>query len=1190
MDQTLEAKQLGQQCCIFTNMYQQEKMDSRFWILVLAMLISYLPLSSQCDENHLINPGFETVGPPCGTVPPGGLINGSFNQGCMIGWEAAWGTPSVCSNNPSEGDYYACLGANNEGFFQTLILSTDSTYCLSFYFRSLNAGSGDLDVYLASGLVNQPIGNSGIPPITVLPSWQLLGSFPSTSNQWVQIIIPSFMQLDPANTQLLFLNAPTGGLDVGVDDVKLSTPEILDPNVEVDIACANQSVSTFTFEGSLNPFPPGFEEAQWAWSFGDGQSGTGQVVTHTYAAFGEYELCLTVFLECGCDFTGCITFSYNACTCTCSEDIDPPQFVNFNPGPYLVFCLEDIPVAQPPEITDCDQGAFLLLEESETGPPCNRVINYTWIAADLCGNTAAMSQVIIYEDTLPPVFTAPPVGLNIPCPDYLPEFLLWINDFGGASVSDECGVVNLSVEYDSTFSGSCGEILVDFIATDECGHQTSMQAVFRYTDTNEPELVQLPQDLVLTCSGAGLDEVVQWLDTNGGASVIDACGNVTFSNDFSGTINEDTTEVLFVAEDLCFNVLSFSALIIQTDTFETVLDTMYTCDIQSAGIDTSFQVNQFCSLQVITNRMFIPADLIFDSMLVCDPLLAVTDTTFFVNQYGCDSLFIRTAVLAASDTIRMEMFTCDPLLAGIDTVYFTNRFGCDSLHILTSVLTPSDTIEILTFTCDMAAVSTDTMHLVGANGCDSVVISAVLFSGDQYIVEDEIVLCGQGVNFSDTLQIQADPCDSIFITNYRFIPLDTTLLTTRVCSPADTGTFSMVLPGINGCDSIILMTNMYVPADTLLEMEYVCFGPDTMVEVVLLIDQIGCDSLFLLYYQVNVNPDTQFVQNTSCDTALAGISIETIPGQYCDTVLQIETLWLPALISRDTQWLCVSPQVPGDTFYYISSLGCDSLFIIQYLQNSLQINVLTKDETCMGLADASILATSVDGGLPPYVFSFNGGPFDTIMEWSSLSPGEFILVAEDAAMCRDTLAGIILEAGPPYTVDAGPDVLATKGEVIPIQIDSGVEWSSVLWEAFDPVVCPTCPVTSVGPINQEQYVYAAVTNTAGCTSIDSFRVFLSEVLNYYVPNIFSPNLDGINDYFFLSGSGPTLSTYEMSIFDRWGSLLFEAKEISINDSTAGWDGYFRGSILNPGVYPFIIKINQEGQGSEIIAGNVTLVR
>ena len=55
-------------------------------------------------------------------------------------------------------------------------------------------------------------------------------------------------------------------------------------------------------------------------------------------------------------------------------------------------------------------------------------------------------------------------------------------------------------------------------------------------------------------------------------------------------------------------------------------------------------------------------------------------------------------------------------------------------------------------------------------------------------------------------------------------------------------------------------------------------------------------------------------------------------------------------------------------------------------------------------------------------------------------------------------------------------------------------------------------------------------------------------------------------------------------------MLLEAKEISMNNPTAGWDGYFRGSILNPGVYPFIIKINREGKGSEIIAGNVTLVR
>jgi hypothetical protein len=218
-------------------------------------IIAYLMLSAcflgeatgQCNMNLLTNPGFETVDPPCGPVPPGGLINGSFNQGCMTGWESAWGTPSVCSNNPNEGNYYACLGANNEGFFQTLTLDPDSMYCLSFQYRRLNSGAGSLEVYFASGLLNQPMSNSGNPPLTIQPTWQLLGSFPSTSNEWAPVIIPSITPIDPANNQLLFLDVPSSGLDVGIDDVDLTTIGLPDPDVVVDFQCVNQSGGTFTF-------------------------------------------------------------------------------------------------------------------------------------------------------------------------------------------------------------------------------------------------------------------------------------------------------------------------------------------------------------------------------------------------------------------------------------------------------------------------------------------------------------------------------------------------------------------------------------------------------------------------------------------------------------------------------------------------------------------------------------------------------------------------------------------------------------------------------------------------------------------------------------------------------------------------------------------------------------------------------
>jgi len=1204
---------------------------SRCWLLSLVVLISTLRLTGQCDENLLINQGFEIVGPPCGTVPPGGLINGSFNQGCMTGWEAAWGTPSVCSNNPGEGDYYACLGANNEGFFQTLDLSPDSTYCLSFYFRGLNGGSGNLDVYLASGLVNQPMGNSGNPPITVLPSWQLLGSFPVNSNQWEQIIIPGFMQLDPANNQLLFLDVPTGGLDVGIDDVKLSNPQNIDPAIEVDITCTEQSGNTFTFEGSINPFPPGFEEAQWFWSFGDGQTGTGEVVTHTYATYGQYEVCLSIFLICGCAYNACITFSYDPCTCACAEDVDPPQFVSFNPGPILVNCLEDIPQAQAPDISDCDPAAFLTLEETETGPPCNRTISYRWIASDLCGNTSEMTQTIIFEDISPPQFDILPASLVWPCPDYLPEFLLWISDFGGASVTDECGVVNLSVDYEPGFSGDCGEVPVDFIATDECGNQSSMQAVFTYTDTDAPELLQFPENLVFPCSGVMINELDQWLEANAGASVTEACGNVTWSNDFIGVFNDDTVEVIFIAEDQCFNSLSFSALIIQTDAVETTLDTMYTCAIQSAGIDTVLQVSQSCSLFVITQSIFIPADLTADTILVCDPLLAATDTTYFTNRFGCDSLLILTSLLASSDTVKIETLTCDPLVAGADTTYFVNRFGCDSLIILTSLLASSDTVKVEALTCDPLVAGADTTYLInrfgcdslfiltsvlassdttriesficdssgasadtliftGANGCDSIVINTVVFFGGQLTVEDEVILCGPGVNFSDTILVQGVPCDSVLITNYIFVPLDTTLVATRVCNPSDTGTITIVLPGGNGCDSTILMNNLYFPPDSLTVIEYTCFGLDTMVEGLLLSDQFGCDSLFYTFYLINAAPDTQFVQQTSCDTSMTGIATVIIPGLICDTVRVIETTWIPSYTSRDTQRICEPPLIVADTFYFIAGGGCDSIVILEYTQDGPQMDVLARDETCLGSNDGVVEVLAVDGGVPPYLFSFNGGQFGSDTIWDSLAPGSYMLIIEDSEMCKDSVNALSIDAGVPFSINAGPDITVETGAFVTLQLASGVDWSTGNWKALDPVGCSTCPVTQLGPITQEQSVHVSVINQAGCMASDSFSLYLQKDIKYYVPNVFSPDFDGVNDNFFVTCSASIISTYDMVIFDRWGNQVFQAIGVSANDASAGWDGQFRGQRLDPGVFVFKIEVKSDGSDPQTISGNVTLIR
>ena len=88
------------------------------------------------------------------------------------------------------------------------------------------------------------------------------------------------------------------------------------------------------------------------------------------------------------------------------------------------------------------------------------------------------------------------------------------------------------------------------------------------------------------------------------------------------------------------------------------------------------------------------------------------------------------------------------------------------------------------------------------------------------------------------------------------------------------------------------------------------------------------------------------------------------------------------------------------------------------------------------------------------------------------------------------------------------------------------------------------------------------------------------------PNIFSPNGDGINDYFSpILNCPPKL--FELKIFNRWGQEIFMSK--SPNDR---WDGTFRGRELNTGVYFYMLKITFEGQSDEVqmFKGDIAIVR
>ena len=88
----------------------------------------------------------------------------------------------------------------------------------------------------------------------------------------------------------------------------------------------------------------------------------------------------------------------------------------------------------------------------------------------------------------------------------------------------------------------------------------------------------------------------------------------------------------------------------------------------------------------------------------------------------------------------------------------------------------------------------------------------------------------------------------------------------------------------------------------------------------------------------------------------------------------------------------------------------------------------------------------------------------------------------------------------------------------------------------------------------------------------------------YSPNAFSPDGDGINDLFKVSGQG--MSDFQIEIYNRWGQMVYKSIDLS-----NGWDGTFKGKNLPTGTYVYKIKTSKFGLEQILVkSGSVGLVR
>ena len=120
--------------------------------------------------------------------------------------------------------------------------------------------------------------------------------------------------------------------------------------------------------------------------------------------------------------------------------------------------------------------------------------------------------------------------------------------------------------------------------------------------------------------------------------------------------------------------------------------------------------------------------------------------------------------------------------------------------------------------------------------------------------------------------------------------------------------------------------------------------------------------------------------------------------------------------------------------------------------------------------------------------------------------------------------------------------------------------------------------------NLNIYRVVALRNQNNLIESVSNAVIVEKPYALYSPNAFSPDGDGINDFFKISGQG--MIDYQIEIFNRWGQMVYKSIDLS-----NGWDGTFKGKNLPTGTYVYKIKTSKYGVELKLVkSGSVALVR
>jgi gliding motility-associated-like protein/uncharacterized repeat protein (TIGR01451 family) len=195
----------------------------------------------------------------------------------------------------------------------------------------------------------------------------------------------------------------------------------------------------------------------------------------------------------------------------------------------------------------------------------------------------------------------------------------------------------------------------------------------------------------------------------------------------------------------------------------------------------------------------------------------------------------------------------------------------------------------------------------------------------------------------------------------------------------------------------------------------------------------------------------------------------------------------------------------------------------------------------------------------------------------------------DNGYCLDT-ASVAIAVLPSPTISL-PKVIETDF-CEPVQImpeitgDQAVVYS---WTPTEGLSCDNCLTPELLVPFLAKYRLTVI-NDFQCTDTAEVITVLAKDKLLYVPNVFSPNLDGVNDYFQLFPSCGVASLKDLQIIDRWGAIVYSQNVVDTQNPESLWDGLVNGKVGASGVYIWQVALALVDGTNMKLSGDVVLLR